>query len=64
MTTPAATLIAESTPRRRIQVPAWIVLALALLGALLAFLIGGSEGTQLAAGPGFAASPTLDWFIH
>lgn len=64
MTTPAATSIAESTPRRRIQLPTWVVLALAVLGAVLALLLGGSEGTQLAAGSILQGLPTLDWFTR
>ena len=60
----AAPVVAESTPRRRIQVPSWFVLALALLGALLALLIGESECTQLASVSAVSMNglPPLEWF--
>lgn len=63
MVTPSAAPVAvESTPRRRIQVPSWFVLALALLGALLALLIGESECTQLASAVSMNGLPPLEWF--
>jgi len=44
-----------SLPRRRTALRSWVVLVLALLGALLALLLGGLRGAQLA-----SASPLPD----
>jgi hypothetical protein len=47
-----------SLPRRRTLVRSWMVLVLALLGALLALLLGGLKGAQLA-----SASPLPNTYV-
>lgn len=48
MTVSTAPNLHRALPRRRTLVRSWLLLVLALLGALLALLFGGLRGAQLA----------------